>query len=96
MSSLSNVLATLVFGLWVGSLVMIIGTLWPAIFLHAFLNALTLIKGFSSTWITPNYLGYLRSAVFELPLVIVGLWMVVRLQRKRIENPEVKESNVNI
>lgn len=86
MSALSNVLATLVFGLWSGMLVLIVGSVWPAIFLHAVSNSFTLIKGLSSPWITPYYLGYLRAVLFELPLVLFGLWVVLKLNRK--ESPE--------
>ena len=79
-SALSNVLATLIFGLWIGMLVVAVGSLWPAIFLHAVSNSFTLIKGLSSTWITPYYLGYLQGALFEIPLVLIGLWIVLKLK----------------
>jgi membrane protease YdiL (CAAX protease family) len=81
-SALSNVLATLIFGLWTGILVVAVGSVWPAILLHAVSNSFTQIKGFSSAWVTPNYVGYLRGALVELPLVLIGLWIVL----KRKEN----------
>jgi len=86
MSALSNVLATLVFGLWTGLLVVVVGSVWPAIFIHAVSNSFTLIKGLSSAWVTPYYLGYLRAVLFELPLVLIGLWILLRLNQK--ESPE--------
>lgn len=87
-SALSNVLATLIFGLWTGTLVVAVGSLWPAIFLHAVSNSFTLIKGLSSAWITPNYLGYLRGVLVELPLFLIGLWIVLKLNENQGEDPE--------
>ena len=77
-SALSNVLATLIFGLWVGALVVCTGSVWPAILLHAVSNSFILIKGLSSQWVLPTYLGYLRGALFELPLVFLGLWYLFK------------------
>ena len=87
-SALSNVLATLTFGLWTGTLVVAVGSLWPAIFVHAVSNSFTLIKGLSSAWIAPYYLGYLRGVLFELPLVLIGLWIVLKLNDNQREDPE--------
>lgn len=87
-SALSNVLATFIFGLWTGILVVAVGSLWPTIFLHAVSNSLTLIKGLSSTWIAPYHLGYLRGALVELPLVLIGLWVVLKLKDNQKELPE--------
>jgi membrane protease YdiL (CAAX protease family) len=87
-SAISNVLATLIFGLWTGTLVVAVGSLWPAILLHAVSNSFTHIKGLSSVWFTPGYLGYLRGALVELPLVLIGLWIVLKLFGKREEDAE--------
>lgn len=87
-SVLSNVLATLIFGLWSGTLVIAVDSLWPAILIHAVSNSFTLIKGLSSTWITPYYLGYLRGALLELPLVLLGLWIVLKRRENQGEVPE--------
>lgn len=75
--AISNVLATFIFGLWVGALVVAVGSVWPAIILHAVSNSFVLIKGLTSQWVIPNYLGYLRGSLFELPLVLIGLWFVL-------------------
>jgi membrane protease YdiL (CAAX protease family) len=82
-SAISNVLATFIFGLWVGVLVVVVGSLWPAILLHAVLNSFTLIKGLDSQWVTPYFLGYLRESLFELPLVLLGLWIVLKLKANK-------------
>jgi len=79
-SALSNVLATTIFGLWVGALVVYTRSLWPAILIHAVSNSFVLIKALSSQWVTPYYLGYLRESLFELPLVVLGLWVVLKFK----------------
>ncbi len=95
-SALSNVLATLIFGLWTGMLVVAVGSLWPAIFLHAISNSFTIIKGLSSAWITPYYLGYLRGALVEFPLVLIGLWIVLKLKENRkVGSEELSESSAS-
>jgi membrane protease YdiL (CAAX protease family) len=70
-SAVSNVLATVIFGVWVGAFVVSAGSLWPAIVLHFGANSFTLVKGLESQWVTPNYLGYLHASLFELPLVLL-------------------------
>jgi membrane protease YdiL (CAAX protease family) len=87
-SAISNVLATFIFGLWIGVLVVLAGSLWPAILLHAVSNSFIQIKGLSSQWVTPYYLGYLRESLFELPLVLLGLWIVLRLEANAQRGPE--------
>ena len=79
-NALLNVVHTFLFGVWMGVLVLKTGSLWPAIFLHLVANAFVLIKGLSSPWIEPSYLGYLWATLFELPLVAVGLWRITRTQ----------------
>jgi len=74
----ANVLATFIFGVWLGILVLLSGSLWPAILLHTASNAFLLIKGISSSWIEPAYLGYLREAIVGLPLVLIGLWVLLK------------------
>jgi membrane protease YdiL (CAAX protease family) len=78
--ALANVLATFIFGLWTGALVLLVGSLWPGVILHILANAFTMIKGLSSPWIDPLYVGYLRGALVDLPLALFGLWLVLRSQ----------------
>lgn len=71
-----------VFGLWIGVLAFGAASLWPAIFLHAFSNAVLFIKGLSTPWLAPAWLSYRQQILFELPLVLIGLWIVFKRQRK--------------
>lgn len=77
-TAVSNILHTFVFGIWLGLMVINVGTLWPAIFLHALSNSFILIKGLNSLWIDPVSLGFIRATLFELPLVLVGVFMFIR------------------
>jgi membrane protease YdiL (CAAX protease family) len=78
LTALVNVANTFVSGLWLGLLVLGVGTLWPGIVLHALSNAAILIKGLSSPWVDPATLGYVRVALFELLLVLLGAWIILR------------------
>jgi hypothetical protein len=37
-----------------------------------------LIKGLDTRWIDPAALGYVRAALFDLPLVLIGSWVIMR------------------
>jgi membrane protease YdiL (CAAX protease family) len=78
LTALVNVASTFVSGLWLGLLVLSVGTLWPGIVLHAVSNAAILIQGLSSPWIEPSALGYIRATLFELLLVVIGLWIILK------------------
>ena len=86
-AALANVLETFIFGLGLGALVLSVGTLWPAIVLHTVSNSFILIKGLSSRWIDPVFLGYLGEAFLELPLSLFGLWMMVKARSVRQPAP---------
>jgi membrane protease YdiL (CAAX protease family) len=73
---LLNVLGTFVFGIWLGALVLIFSTIWPAIFLHMLANFVPLSKGLYSAWINPVSLQYTRDILFELPLELITLWVI--------------------
>jgi membrane protease YdiL (CAAX protease family) len=79
-SAMANVLHTFVFGVWTGILVLSAGSPWPTILLHAISNALILMKGLDTPWIDPASRGYIRATLFELPLVAIGLWIILRLR----------------
>ena len=74
----ANVLATFVFGVWTGALVLRVGSLWPAIILHALSNACVLIKGLSSVWVDPVSTGYLVEALLETPVAILAIWAMLK------------------
>jgi membrane protease YdiL (CAAX protease family) len=81
LTALVNVANTFVSGLWLGLLVLSVGTLWPAMVLHAVSNAAIIIQGLSSPSIEPSALGYIRATLFELVLVLLGTWIILRVRR---------------
>jgi len=80
--AIANVLATFIFGLWTGALVLFTRTVWPAVVLHLMSNAFILVKGLSSRWVDPVYVGYLLEALLEVPLVGLGLWYMLSIHPK--------------
>lgn len=86
-SVLANVANTFVFGVWLGFLVLSTGSLWPAILLHAVANGAVLIKGLSSPWVDLTFLGYIRATLFDLVLVLIGSWVVLRVGSLRCLRP---------
>ena len=81
-------LATTIFGLWVRTLVVYTRSLWPAILIHAISNSFVLVKALSSQWFTPYYLSYLRASLFELPLVVLGLYVALKLKSNAKQDPD--------
>lgn len=77
-TAVATILHTFVFGIWLGMLVINVGTLWPSIFLHALSNSFILIKGLNSQWVDPVWLGFIRATLFELPLILVGVFMFMK------------------
>ena len=66
-------------GIWWGAIVVSRGSLWPVIILHAASNAAVAIHGLTYSFIEPATTGYLRANLFELPLIILGLWLLMRV-----------------
>ena len=93
---LSNVLETFIFGILTGSVVLFGRTIWTVIFLHLVSNAFILIKGLSSPWVDPVFMGYLWQALLESVVAFICLWVV--LKRKPVQhvsltvNPEMSIS----
>jgi membrane protease YdiL (CAAX protease family) len=91
-AALANALGCFVFGIWLGALVLSVRSLWPAIVLHTASNAFILIKGLSSPWVDPISLAYLRGALLDLPLVLLGLWIILKVRHTRAAAPVVPRS----
>jgi carboxyl-terminal processing protease len=59
-------------------LVVMGGSIWPAVLLHAASNASFQITALSLGGIDPSVVDYLAATAAELPLGIAGLWLVLR------------------
>jgi membrane protease YdiL (CAAX protease family) len=66
-------------GLWWGALVLRWGSLWPVIVLHGLSNLVVQVKGLTSISIEPATMAYIRGTLLELPLVIFGVWLLLRM-----------------
>ena len=66
-------------GLWWGALVVRWGSLWPVIVLHSLSNLVVQVKGLTSASIEPATMGYIRGTLLELPLVVFGVWLLLRM-----------------
>jgi carboxyl-terminal processing protease len=76
--TLMTMLNCTVSGLWWGALVLVGGSLWPGVLLHAASNASFQITALGLGGIDPTVADYLAATAAELPLVIAGLWLVLR------------------
>jgi membrane protease YdiL (CAAX protease family) len=81
------VLNSFVSGIWWGVMVLHWGSLWPVIVLHSVSNIGVVVKGLSSVYIEPNTVAYLRATVLEMPLLVLGIWLLLR-KSKRAEIEE--------
>jgi carboxyl-terminal processing protease len=75
---LMTILNAFVGGLWYGELVLLGGSLWPAALIHAATNASAQIGAASLTGFDPSVTDYALATAAELPLAIVGLWLLLR------------------
>ena len=65
-------------GIWWGVIVLRWESLWPAIVLHGLSNASVLTKGISSAYIEPATTAYIRATLLEIPLLVLGVWLLLR------------------
>jgi carboxyl-terminal processing protease len=76
--TLMTILNASVEGLWYGSLVLLGGSLWPAVLIHAASNASVQIVAASLPRFDPSVSNYAVASAAELPLVIAGLGLLMR------------------
>ncbi|MBN2389695.1 MAG: CPBP family intramembrane metalloprotease [Anaerolineae bacterium] len=66
-------------GLWWGVLVLRWSSLWPVIVLHGLSNLAVQVKGLTGASIEPAAMAYIRGTLLELPLVLFGMWLLLRM-----------------
>jgi membrane protease YdiL (CAAX protease family) len=76
--TLMTMLNCFVSGLWWGALVLMGGSIWPAVLIHAASNASFQITALSLGGIDPTVADYAMATLAELPLVIASLWLLMR------------------
>lgn len=65
-------------GVWYAAVVLRWGSLWPVILLHGLSNLVVLAGGFAMAPAVAEVEGTLRATLFELPLMIWGVWLLWR------------------
>jgi membrane protease YdiL (CAAX protease family) len=76
--TLMTMLNCLVAGLWYGVLVLVGGSVWPAVLIHAASNASFQIATLGVSGFDPTVADYAVATAAELPLVVAGLWLLLR------------------
>lgn len=64
--------------IWWGVMVLQWRSLWPVILFHSLSNISVLVKGIASAYIEPAVAAYGRATLLEMPLVVLGIWLLVR------------------
>ena len=71
-------------GIWWGAFVILWGTIWPAAAIHAGSNAFVLIKGTNYPGLEFSYPEYSLAIFLQLPLVILGLYWLLKTSPRQV------------
>lgn len=76
LSRLSAVLS----GIWLGALVLRWGSIWPGVILHTLMLLVPIIptEFTHNLWVFDHKAAAVRLVLFELPLAIFGMWLLLR------------------
>jgi len=76
--TLMTILNCFIGGLWCGALVLMSGSIWPAVLIHAASNASFQITALNLGGVDPTVADFAVATLAELPLVIAGLRLLLR------------------
>jgi membrane protease YdiL (CAAX protease family) len=76
--SLMTMINAFFVGLWYGALVLLGGSLWPAVLVHAATNASVQLAAAGLPNFDPSVADLAVATAAEVPLVIAGLWLLLR------------------
>jgi membrane protease YdiL (CAAX protease family) len=76
-----NVLNATTFGIWVGVLVLLGGSVWPAVLIHAATNSVVVLGAAGLTGYQPAALSYVAALAAELPLLLAAIILIHRHDR---------------
>ena len=79
-----TVINSMLSGFWWAALVLMWGSIWPVVLIHAFTNLAVVLP---STWIMPIdplWWAYVRIILLELPLAVVGAWLIRRMPLRKV------------
>lgn len=75
---LLQTLNAFVSALWYGAFVVRWRSVWPVILVHGLLNVIVTVRALATPGFAPTAGSYLLVTLLELPLVIYGLYLIVR------------------
>ena len=70
------ILQTLVIATWWGALVVMGGSIWPAVILHFVVNAVVAVQGLTTPMVEPGILAYRQLLWFSLPLGVLAIGLL--------------------
>jgi membrane protease YdiL (CAAX protease family) len=79
-SALLLVLQGFVISTWWGALVVLGGSIWPAVILHFVVNAVVAVQGFNMPMVEPVILAYRQLLWFSLPLGALATGLLVKTE----------------
>ena len=77
-SALLLVLQTFVVSIWWGALVVMGGSIWPAVILHFVVNAVVAVQGLRTPMVEPEILAYRQLLWFSLPLGVLAAGLLAK------------------
>jgi|GEM_PF-587173 len=89
-STLILVLQVIVISIWWGALVVMGGSIWPAVLLHSVGNAVVAVKGLTTPMVEPGVLAYRQLLWFSLPLGMLAIGLLAKTALHRVV-PEAQE-----
>ena len=77
-SALLLTLETFIISIWWGALVLLGGSIWPAVMLHVVISAVVVVQGLKVPIIEPDILAYRQLLRFSILLGVLGIGLLVQ------------------
>lgn len=84
LSALLLILQGLMISIWWGALVVLSGSIWPAVVFHFVLNAVVILQGLVVAMVRPDLLAYRLFLGFSIPLGVLGIGILLRARPRSI------------
>jgi membrane protease YdiL (CAAX protease family) len=83
------VLQVFVISIWWGALVVMGGSIWPAVILHFVVNAVVAVQGLTTPVVEPGILAYRQLLWFSLPLGVLVIGLLAKTELRPV-TPEAQ------
>jgi membrane protease YdiL (CAAX protease family) len=77
-SALLLTLETFIISIWWGALVLLGGSIWPAVMLHFVVSVVVIVQGLTVPMVEPNILAYKWLLLFSILLGVIGIGLLVK------------------